>query len=543
MHDLLLLSRVLLKNNYTPLARKGKKRSLALQTLLMVVVELPFAILFYFQFNSLFSSGLTTLGLQAGYLMTSLLSLFTVLFAFPSVFYFSRDISFLLPLPVASWTIVGAKFIVVLMSQAMLVLTILLPMCAAWIVNGCGSFLQSLLVILQSFIVPLDAMLVLGILTILVMAFLPGTINKDRFNLIIGVFTIFMAVGISMLSSSAGTAMSSEESSQELILMLTENPQLMEMSTGLFFQCLLAVRSIGVTAPSLFWTLISLLVLAGLGGLFVLLAARFYIPSASAAMMKSSSSRKKGTSVQSSASRSYLLTRFRLIVRTPAYVTNLLLSALMMPFILLVMSYVLPTFQELKDITRSLDINAFTPPWSLLLLLGLAFGFFLGGTSGICGTSFSRDGQNLSFYKTIPMSMKEQIRLRLLVGFLPSFLSSLLMILVLHQFILYNPLWDLLFALGLAVTTLIVNQIGLLIDASHPKLVWEDETASVKNNYNVLYELFLSWIVLAVICVPTIFLIQVTPWASVVALGLCVIASVILEQFLENNGVDNIMKA
>lgn len=141
------------------------------------------------------------------------------------------------------------------------------------------------------------------------------------------------------------------------------------------------------------------------------------------------------------------------------------------------------------------------------------------------------------------MSMKEQIRLRLLVGFLPSFLSSLLMILVLHQFILYNPLWDLLFALGLAVTTLIVNQIGLLIDASHPKLVWEDETASVKNNYNVLYELFLSWIVLAVICVPTIFLIQVTPWASVVALGLCVIASVILEQFLENNGVDNIMKA
>lgn len=337
--------------------------------------------------------------------------------------------------------------------------------------------------------------------------------------------------------------MSSEESSQELILMLTENPQLMEMSTGLFFQCLLAVRSIGVTAPSLFWTLISLLVLAGLGGLFVLLAARFYIPSASAAMMKSSSSRKKGTSVQSSASRSYLLTRFRLIVRTPAYVTNLLLSALMMPFILLVMSYVLPTFQELKDITRSLDINAFTPPWSLLLLLGLAFGFFLGGTSGICGTSFSRDGQNLSFYKTIPMSMKEQIRLRLLVGFLPSFLSSLLMILVLHQFILYNPLWDLLFALGLAVTTLIVNQIGLLIDASHPKLVWEDETASVKNNYNVLYELFLSWIVLAVICVPTIFLIQVTPWASVVALGLCVIASVILEQFLENNGVDNIMKA
>lgn len=543
MHDLLLLSRVLLKNNYTPLARKGKKRSLALQTLLMVVVELPFAILLYFQFNSLFSSGLTTLGLQAGYLMTSLLSLFTVLFAFPSVFYFSRDISFLLPLPVASWTIVGAKFIVVLMSQAMLVLTILLPMCAAWIVNGCGSFLQSLLVILQSFIVPLDAMLVLGILTILVMAFLPGTINKDRFNLIIGVFTIFMAVGISMLSSSAGTAMSSEESSQELILMLTENPQLMEMSTGLFFQCLLAVRSIGVTAPSLFWTLISLLVLAGLGGLFVLLAARFYIPSASAAMMKSSSSRKKGTSVQSSASRSYLLTRFRLIVRTPAYVTNLLLSALMMPFILLVMSYVLPTFQELKDITQSLDINAFTPPWSLLLLLGLAFGFFLGGTSGICGTSFSRDGQNLSFYKTIPMSMKEQIRLRLLVGFLPSFLSSLLMILVLHQFILYNPLWDLLFALGLAVTTLIVNQIGLLIDASHPKLVWEDETASVKNNYNVLYELFLSWIVLAVICVPTIFLIQVTPWASVVALGLCVIASVILEQFLENNGVDNIMKA
>ena len=141
------------------------------------------------------------------------------------------------------------------------------------------------------------------------------------------------------------------------------------------------------------------------------------------------------------------------------------------------------------------------------------------------------------------MDMKEQMRLRLLIGFIPSLVGVLMMIPIFHLFITYNPVWDLLYILGASVTTLITCQIGLLIDACHPKLVWDDETASVKNNYNTLYELFLSWIILAIVAVPTAFLIQVTPWASVIALVICAVMAVIMEHFVETNGASAVMKA
>lgn len=543
MRDLLLLSKILLKNNYTPLSKNGKKKSLALRTFLLVLCELPFALVLYVQFDQLFASGMTTLGLQAGFVMGVLLSLFTVLFAFPTVFYFSRDISFLLPLPVPSWTIVGAKFIVVLISQVMVALTIMVPMCLAWMLNGCGSFLQGILLVVQSLIVPLDTLLILGILTIALMAFLPGVVNKDRFNLVMGLAALIFAMCISMVSSSTGASVAGEATQSDLVVMMQQNPELMEMSTGMFFQCLMAVKSIGTAAPSLLWTLLSFGAFTLLLALFLFMAARLYIPSASAAMMKVSGSKKKGKTVRTSAARSYLLNRFRLLYRTPAYVTNLLFASILMPLMLLVMTYALPVFKELQALTSTLEISEFMPEWALMLLIGLICGFFHGSTNGICSTSFSRDGQNLGFYKSIPMDMKEQMRLRLLIGFIPSLVGVLMMIPIFHLFITYNPVWDLLYILGASVTTLITCQIGLLIDACHPKLVWDDETASVKNNYNSLYELFLSWIILAIVAVPTAFLIQVTPWASVIALVICAVMAVIMEHFVETNGASAVMKA
>lgn len=543
MSDLFLLTRILLKNNYTPLSKDGKKKSLFLRGLLLVLCEVPFGIVLYFQFRQIFEMGLTIMGLQAGFFMLALFSLFTVLFAFPTVFYFSRDISFLLPLPVPSWTIAGAKFLVVLASQAMVVLVIAIPLWLAWITSAGGNFLQGAVLLLQTLMVPLDTMLVLGILTIAAMAFMPGTVNKDRFNLVVGVFALVFAVCISMMSSTAGASVAEGTSQSDLMIMLQQNPQFLEMGSGILFQCLLAIRSVGVHSVSLLWTLLSIGLFVLLAGLFVFMAARFYISSASAAMMSVSTSKRKGKSVSNSAAKSYFLTRFRLLYRTPAYVTNLLMGCIIMPLIFLAMAYFLPALQELREMTIRWDIKMLMPFWTLLLLIGMICGFFNGSVNGICATSFSRDGQNLGFYKTIPMSMKEQMRVRLFVGFLPSLIGTLLMIPVIHHFIVYNPVWDLFYALGCVVTTLFSNQIGLLIDACHPKLVWDDETASVKNNLNTLYELFLSWIFLVVIAVPSFFLIQITPWAALGTLVLCVIAAAIMEYFLETTGVRKIMEA
>ena len=544
MHDVLLLTKILLKNNNTPLAKNGKKKSLGGTIALMALCELPFAALLYFQFMQFFQAGLSTAALQFGLLASAAIGAFTVLFSFPTVFYFSRDVSLLMPLPLPSWVIVAAKFLVVCAAQLGTVLMIELPLVLAYAISGAGSVLQVLLLILQCLLVPVDTLLVLGILTILVMALLPGSVNKDRFNLVVGVLTIVLALTASIGGNLMGQSMVGAESQNELIVLLQTSPELMEIGTGVFVQCMLAVKSIGpATGPDVWWLLLSAAFFAAVCGLFLLLASRLYFRSAAAAMVQTSGSKKQEQAKQSSLFFSYCKNRCRLLLRTPAYVTNLVMSAFMMPVIVLAMCLVLPTFKELQEMTRSLDLESIMPLWALFLLIGLGFGFFSGSMNGIAGTSFSRDGQNLAFYKAIPMPMEQQMRARLLVATVISAIGSLLFLPVLHMFLVYNPLTDIFFIMGCLVSVLIVNQIGLLVDAFHPKLVWDDETAAVKNNYNVLYEMFISWIVLAIVCVPMFFVLGDAPWASLVGFGLCVACAVVLDHILCHSACKAILEA
>lgn len=114
----------------------------------------------------------------------------------PTVFYFSRDTQILLPLPLKPGSIVLAKTAMVLSGQLLLGMLFALPVFAAyWTVHP--DILRILVSLLILATLPLLPVFAVGVVMMILMRFVPALRDKDRFNLVFGLLTLVMAVGVS----------------------------------------------------------------------------------------------------------------------------------------------------------------------------------------------------------------------------------------------------------------------------------------------------------------------------------------------------------
>lgn len=182
-----------------------------------------------------------------------------------------------------------------------------------------------------------------------------------------------------------------------------------------------------------------------------------------------------------------------------------------------------PEIRQFLPMLKSIDLSTFFNLWTGLFLAGGISGFFLGSMNGICATTFSREGRNIDFIKIIPLSMSKQIDARLIVGLFFSMISALLMLIAFHYIFSYAWYYDLAYIGGALLSSILVNLISILIDGIHPKLDWEDETGAVKQNFNVMGELFVSWLILGLF----VLLYFVSPSLDIFAL-LALIVTIVL---------------
>lgn len=287
MHDFITLSKLLFKSNYKlDLHSKKGKQSLIVGFVVFLCL-LPSLGMFYMLFHSAFSTlNLDLLILQLGFSVIGFLVLWIALFMFPSVFYFSNDLTHLLVLPVSPTMIIFSKFIIVYISLFLTSLLVTAPMLAAYIMAG-AKISQIFMFILQLPLISLAPAFMVGIFWIIVLRFIPFFQNKDRFNLITGVISIVIAVGIGAASGfMSGTSV---EDPAALISMLQNNPETLSLLTQIFFNVLFASKAIvNLSIIDLF---IHIIIVIITGGLFYLCSKYLYLISATSA--KGSPSKKK----------------------------------------------------------------------------------------------------------------------------------------------------------------------------------------------------------------------------------------------------------
>ncbi len=492
MHNFLALVKVNLKNTFSMTDGKQKKSALnRFLPVFILIALLPSIASMYFLTQDLI--GILTPIQQTGIVVALLLMgvsvtvFFFAIFLVPSVYYFSKDVETLLALPLQPWVIVASKFVVTVIYEYFTLFFFALPVLAAYIVKVQPpvAFYPILLVVLV--LLPVVPLIFASILIMLIMWLVPFAKNRDFFNYLSTFFALGLALGINFLAGSAATV------SQDVLidLLMRGNNSLTSVFNLFIPNIRFAVEAL--VKISLVDTLIyvGIVILASVA--FVALAQIVYFRGA-IGVNETSANRKrlKGkayskSTVSGNVILTYTLKELKLLFRTPIYLMNCVLSAVLIPGIMIAsFSMQLGDTSELQQIIDSIPWG--TPQLSLYILAGgAAFGWVITSLNLITPTAISREGQNAYFMKYIPMSYFAQMSAKVLSGMAISLLGIVCFILPVAWFIKL-PLNLTIIAFAASVlTSVFMNYLGMIVDILHPKLVWEQEASAVKQNLNAVF--------------------------------------------------------
>jgi len=445
-----------------------------------------------------------------------------------SSFYFSSDMSILIPLPLKPFHVLGSKFAVIMVNEYLVLFPMLLP---ALLIYGIGTgqnlfyWIKSILVLLFTPAIPLA---IGALFIVILMRFINVRKSKDLLAVIGSFIGILFGVGVNFFMQQIPEG-SEKEFFQNI---LTQNSGLIEQ--------------IGNKFPPGIWGTYSLSLPGwrGLGylGLFIgvsalLLAAllwignHFFYRSITAGQevsRKQKAVSKDEMERQTERVRYPIFALFfrewKLFIRTPIYAMNGLAGMIMLPFLML-----MPFFTKNKEVIQLFVIME-NPEYHLHVSLGcLAFMLFVSSMNIVACTSVSREGDTFWYSKMIPVSPFTQVLAKLLhslslsaigltitaVIFVALFKLSILLVLV---------IW----LLGL-LGSVLINIVNLSIDVLRPKLDWTNPQEAVKSNINGFFGILVTLLVIAVLGLVSVPLVmaKLPSWLVFLLLGMVIIVLII----------------
>lgn len=503
MNKMLILTKILIKNSVDLWGKSSKsKAQLIKKALLFLVFIMAFAPL-VMAFGYMVSGAydfLAPVG-QEGVLlglslsMVSMVIFFFGLFYVISVFYFSKDIEYLLPLPLRPWEILGAKFMVALLYEYLSELVFLLPVFVVFGLKSGGGVYYYLSCFAIFLILPVIPLVFASVIMMVLMRFTGLVRNKDRFRLAAGILGIFFAVGFNIVFQKyAGSATQGEELAK---LIMEGNNSLLNISFGIFPQTKLGAYALVFPAgEGIFYlflfilaTLLALVVFALLGQALYLKGV-MGISETSTGRKKVDRERLTREVAQSSVLKSYTLKELKLLFRTPVYFMNCVMMNFLWPVFLFIPFFVQPGFRQQLGFFSGFVKN---PETAGYVLAGVfALGAFVTAANAVTSTAISREGENIFVTKYLPVDFEKQILAKVLSGVILG-LTGLLLIILTIGLLLGIPIY-LIFLLLLTGSwgVLFSSLAGMAIDLHFPKLHWDNEQKAVKQNLNVMIMMMIA---------------------------------------------------
>lgn len=466
-----------------------------------------------------------------------LLSLTTLILSLPfamSVLFLAKDIEYLLPMPLSPWQIAGAKLCTVLLYEYITTAAVGIPMLAGIGTaahHGIAYFLFAALVLLALPILPVIYGCLLGVLI------LPLTTKlrrKEAVTTLFSILIILLASGAGLLFSYFGETLGS----LDIAAIITGNKQLLIQAEYIFPNLLLAGRALKSTDPAML--LLYVLTAAAAILVFLLAGNRFYLKAVSG-MNEVSQKREKLSAAEemralktSGIVKSCALREWKLLVRTPVYFLNCVLSAFLVPVILLV-ALIVPLLGNMEELQKFLpQVSQLFQMFGTDQLSGVLMLTVFALTTLFCtmnlsaATCISREGSNFIEMKYIPVPYKKQLQGKMLCAVSLSFAATLpytFLLVFAGAAILKTPVWLLLPALAINVFTVFtVSYFQLLGDLWKPKLSWTSEQAAVKQNFIAMLTMlgsFLVCLLLGLGCIG-LYLLRI-PVYGILAAGIIVL--------------------
>lgn len=486
MSNYLSLVKVFLRSLSMKDANDKKKKTInkILVGFVSIFVMLPFALICMFFVMSmtgvLKEYGYATIGLEV---MCIVISIFSFVFGFNVIlneFYFTSDVENLLPLPIKPFQIIAAKFSAAFIAETLMQLIIVIFSVIGYYFGAGIEFHYFILGILGMITLPLIPMVYCGIIGILLMSFTKFIKNKETVKKIGLGFVVVLFLGA--IYALGGLTDFNIDTYIERFVNVDKS--LLYTMRWIFPHIHLFIDTIstGSISSLLLYILINILyVLVFLG-----LAKGLYFKGLIGLNVGDTSS-KKGNSLDDIKVESPVLSYFKkevaILFRTTAYFSNCILINFIWPLLVYViykLRFSSVSFCELEKLARSCNREFLT----VILLLVVSVSILLPAINSIAASSFSREGKNFGFMKTVPLEYDKQITVKALVSISVAFIGFNLFSIIFFVSIGLPLVMILFFVLVSFLCILFVTFLGIVIDSINPKLIWDDELNALRENSN-----------------------------------------------------------
>ncbi|HWI65228.1 MAG TPA: hypothetical protein VNT75_25640 [Symbiobacteriaceae bacterium] len=459
--------------------------------------------------------GMPELVLVLGFTLGQLLCLSFGIFYVISSFYFSKDITLLIPMPIRPGEIVLSKFIGILLGEYLTMLPVVLP---AVIIYGIFSdvawtFLPFALVIFL--LLPIPALVISALFSIVLMRVTNLRRNRDLWRVFGGLIGLALALGINYFTRMGATSGNFNPRSEQMADLIGQLGKLYQTYGKFFPTSLWATDALREGAPALgagpFLLFVAVAALA-LGGM-VWVAEKLFYGGAVGGDETRSSGRKltrdelaKETSQARSPLWALLLREIKVLNRTPSFMMQAVVPFIIMPLMIL-----MPTMQD-KELSGLIGKASSVAGSPLVPAIAVGVVLFLSSMSSIAATAVSREGRHFWISRSLPVPPRTQIHAKMLHSLIFNGITVLMVIGGLAYFKLLTPLTFIYVLIGGLLAAAAMGYAGLLVDLIRPNLKWTDPQQAMKGNLNVLFTMLFIWLTLAILAgVTAVLFIFVKP--------------------------------
>lgn len=201
MKKVIELTKILFKNTNSQFTIKGKSSKIGI-LVLVLYVAIMFGYLSYHIVKLLIAYNQPIIFIGIILLAIALLTIFQTILTSINIFYMSKDIEYLLPMPISDKELLMAKFNVLLITEYIIELMFtFVPIIIYGMLTSAGImfYIYSVLVLL---LFPIFPAVIASIVVVLIMSFSKNTRNKDKFTTIATIISIILILGIQFISIS-----------------------------------------------------------------------------------------------------------------------------------------------------------------------------------------------------------------------------------------------------------------------------------------------------------------------------------------------------
>jgi ABC-2 type transport system permease protein len=439
---------------------------------------------------------LLSTGLLAGQILILLFGIYYVI----ASFYFSRDLEFLIPLPLRPAEVMASKFAVIVVNEYLTVAAIVLPVIVTVGVMaraGIGYWVNATLVYLALPVIPLA---VVSLAVVVLMRFVNISRRKDAFILVGSLALIGLSFALQVsLGRSAGSG-GPAASAEALAAFFTSPNSLLYRFGSVFPPGIWATKAIaaGFTGEGLANLALFLGVSALLfAGMIVVAEALFYrglVGIGETTGKKRRLTRDQMARRVTSGRRAFAAIfgrEWKIMNRTPIFLLNGVLVSVFVPAIFVIMASIDPGS---RGGGRGGDpmalVRAMMAANPLVVVLGSAlFMTICGSINGTASSTFSREGAQFWISRVIPVAPREQAAAKFVHSYLVASLGVVTASIVAALFFHLKP-GHLAPAFVLSmVAGVLLTAVGMMIDLARPLLDWTNPQKAIKQNLNVLLAL------------------------------------------------------